>query len=316
MSEELASRVMDEQVFEEDESSALPPVSPSSDDFTMRRVTLEVKRNSCPCIKGHREPLEMRGSRTQTLKTTTPKDVTPIISHIELAVSPGSSFAGSGDDEVLTASRKTSISEVVTSRPSSFLEPIGGDPPDYEQATSGDFSVTRDLTLFSYRLGHEHPPSDSIHKNVSDLEIKLPLPSSGASGRPSSLSGCGSGGSVAKMRYSLTGNGRWQNSSDSRRQSSGSSAQMSSSSRRDSSCTTAAADGDAAQMAGTSSLSTAKGEPCGESRTSSARLRYCSKHDNCSSSTDCEESAPLLASVVNYTVINEVHKVPEKETPV
>ncbi|KAK3862474.1 hypothetical protein Pcinc_031659 [Petrolisthes cinctipes] len=45
-----------------------------------------------------------------------------------------------------------------------------------------------------------------------------------------------------------------------------------------------------------------------------ARLRFCTKSDT--NSGENEESAPLLSGVANYRVINEIHRMPERETPV
>lgn len=282
MSEELASRDLAQVTIQD--GSPPPPSSPVSDDCTVRRVSHEVKRNSCPCIKEHRE--QSRGNRTQALLAP-PGDDSPLLSNLEFAVSPVSSLAGSGDDEALAASRRTSFSEVGGSRPSSFVE-SSVDPslPTYSEAQQS--SVTRDVAQRSTTSPQLHQAV--AHKNNSDLDLRLAVPS-GVS-RPSSAGGGGAPAAAAgvKGRYSLCGSGntRWRSHS-----------LASQGSRRGSAADDplAAAGGDGAER-------------------KAAHLRFCSKQDVCSSSTDCEESAPLLASVVNYRVINEVHKLPERETPV
>ncbi|XP_069156075.1 guanylate cyclase 32E isoform X2 [Procambarus clarkii] len=273
MSEELATRAMSDQL---DDTSPPPPASPASDDCAVRRISLDAKRNSCPCIKEHRQ--QMRGSQSQAL-ITSPKDNSP---PLELVVSPVSSIAADG---VTVESCRTTVSgEGAGSRPSSFMESSN------EAAQSAPPpSVTRDAPLHSTSSLLTH--SDVTHKNTSNIDLTLTVPWTPGSGscRSSSVSG-GVSGCVAKTRYSLSsgGNGRWRSHS-----------LVLQSGRRGS-----AADSDAV------SAVTSAGAEGGDSR--AGRIRFCA--DGVSS--EGEESAPLLASVVKYRVISEVQKLPERETPV
>nr|XP_045610692.1 receptor-type guanylate cyclase Gyc76C-like [Procambarus clarkii] len=273
MSEELATRAMSDQL---DDTSPPPPASPASDDCAVRRISLDAKRNSCPCIKEHRQ--QMRGSQSQAL-ITSPKDNSP---PLELVVSPESSIAADG---VTVESCRTTISgEGASSRPSSFMESSN------EAAQSAPPpSVTRDAPLHSTSSLLTH--SDVTHKNTSNIDLTLTVPWTPGSGscRSSSVSG-GVSGCVAKTRYSLSsgGNGRWRSHS-----------LVLQSGRRGS-----ATDSDSV------SAVTSAGAEGGDSR--AGRIRFCA--DGVSS--EGEESAPLLASVVKYRVISEVQKLPERETPV
>ncbi|KAK3862473.1 hypothetical protein Pcinc_031658, partial [Petrolisthes cinctipes] len=64
VSEDLAGQITDSGVGGDDDDSLPPPASPASDDCTFRRAPLQLKRNSCPCIKEQRS--QPRRSRTMT----------------------------------------------------------------------------------------------------------------------------------------------------------------------------------------------------------------------------------------------------------
>ncbi|MPC11233.1 Speract receptor [Portunus trituberculatus] len=254
------------------EASPPAPASPASDDGgTMRRPALEAKRNSYPCIKESRDG--PRRSRGQSLAG--PRDDCPLLAHADLAPSPGSSFAGSGEEEALATSRRTSVSEVCASRPPSMIDHGGDGPPP----TPGEPPPGPSRSNKNQSESH-----DAAHLSPSALDLVLATPPcSNVCGR--TISG---GGALTKPRYNLaTGGGRWLPQG-----------------RRGSST-----DGD--NMSGV-----AAGNESSDGRT--ARLRYCGRQEG-SSTAECEESAPLLAGVANYRIINELRTPrtqPERETPV
>lgn len=270
LSDDLAIRSHEEAALEA--ASPPAPSSPASEDGgMMRRPPLEVKRNSYPCIKESRDgPRRSRGP-----SLAGPRDDSPLLAHADLAPSPGSSLAGSGEEEALATSRRTSVSEVCASRPASMIEHSGDGPPP----TPGEPPPA------SSRPNKQHgEPHDAAHLSPSALDLVLATPPcSNVCGRP--VSG---GGALTKPRYTLaTGGGRWLPQG------------------RQSSST----DGDPM-------IGVAAGSESGEGRT--ARLRYCGRQEG-SSAGECEESAPLLAGVANYRIINELRTPrapPERETPV
>ncbi|KAK8405682.1 hypothetical protein O3P69_001881 [Scylla paramamosain] len=270
LSDELAIRCTHEEAALE--ASPPAPASPVSEDGgTMRRPTLEAKRNSYPCIKESRDG--PRRSRGQSLAG--PRDDCPLLAHADLAPSPGSSFAGSGEEEALANSRRTSVSEVCASRPPSMIEHGGDGPPP----TPGEPPPGPSRSNKQQSESH-----DAAHLSPSALDLVLATPPcSNVCGR--TISG---GGALTKPRYTLaTGGGRWLPQG-----------------RRGSST-----DGD--NMSGV-----AAGSENSDGRT--ARLRYCGRQEG-SSTAECEESAPLLAGVANYRIINELRvprTQPERETPV
>lgn len=132
MSEELTARVAVEETRASGESPPAPASPAASDDCAVRRISHEMKRNSCPCIKEHRSAPRASSPRSPR---GPPGDHSPLLGHPEAAMSPLSSPGVSADEEVLNASRRTSVSEVV-SRPSSLVEasdehapPAPGEPP-------------------------------------------------------------------------------------------------------------------------------------------------------------------------------------------
>lgn len=266
LSDDIAIRSYEEAVCE----AASPPSPASEDGGMMRRPPLEVKRNSYPCIKESRDgPRRSRGP-----SLVGPRDDSPLLAHADLAPSPGSSLAGSGEEEALATSRRTSTSEVCASRPSSMIDHSGDGPPP----TPGE------PPPITSRPNKHAEPHDAAHLSPSALDLVLATPPcSNVCGRP--VSG---GGALTKPRYTLaTGGSRWLPQG-----------------RRGSST-----DGDP-----TSGVAT--GSENGEGRT--ARLRYCGRQEG-SSTGECEESAPLLAGVANYRIINELRTPrapPERETPV
>ncbi|XP_068209435.1 guanylate cyclase 32E-like [Palaemon carinicauda] len=317
MSEELATRVVAE-VREERDSSPPPPQSPASDDCTVRKVNLEVKRNSCPCIKEHASLSSALVAPSSSEKRSSISFTTNTIARLEVPASPAS-----GDDDGLSASRRTSISEVM-SRPSSLVEGTDdqdiiahstGEPPPDVQPRSPRFDADFSNIPASSPCRTATPSNLDLQKDSSkiipfsiDLKMNLPLtPSRSASTRSASTSSAmpvttsllgsrfsistnGSGGS------SLIGNGSGSNTSRWR-------------SQNVVPLSLRSATGSSEALPTTSSSADVN-----ESR--APRLRYCSKQEVCSTANDCEESSPLLSSVVNYRVINEVHKLPDRETPV
>lgn len=267
LSEELAIRSHEDPALEAGSPQA--PSSPASEDGGgSRRPALEAKRNSYPCIKESRDgPRRSRGP-----SLAVPRDDSPLLAHTDLAPSPASSQAGSGEDEALAASRRTSVSEVGASRPASMVEHSGEGPPP----TPGE------PPPYTLRLNKQHPDShDTAHLSPSALDLVLATPPcTNVCGRTTNGTG--------KPRYTLAASsGRWLPQG-----------------RRSS-----ATDGDS--MAGS-----AAGNEGSEGRT--ARLRFCGRQDG-SSAAECEESAPLLAGVANYRIINELRTArapPERETPV
>lgn len=267
LSEELAIRSREDSTLEIGSPQA--PSSPVSEDGgASRRPALEAKRNSYPCIKESRDgPRRSRGP-----SLAVPRDDSPLLAHADLAPSPPSSQAGSGEEEALATSRRTSVSEVGASRPSSMVEHSGEGPPP----TPGEPPPS------SLRLSKQHPEShDTAHLSPSALDlVRATPPCTNVSGWTTNGGG--------KPRYTLaTSGGRWLPQG-----------------RRSS-----ATDGD-------SIGGSAVGSEGSEGRT--ARLRYCGRQDG-SSGGECEESAPLLAGVANYRIINELRTprtAPERETPV
>lgn len=267
MSEELTARVAEVEPRAGGESPPAPASPAASDDCAVRRISHEKKRNSCPCIKEHRSAPRAGSPRSPR---GLPGDHSPLLGHPEAAMSPPSSPGASADEEVLDASRRTSVSEVV-SRPSSLVEasdehapPAPGEPPP-------------PLALpLPAALSLEHRTSTSPLREAGTAVASPSTPggskaSSGASGGPSDRASS-SGGAVRWRPHSIVPL--------------------------------------SLRSGGESEALLSSGGVEGRN----PRLRYCSKQD--AGSSECEESSPLLASVVNYRVINEVHKLPERETPV
>ncbi|XP_069945605.1 guanylate cyclase 32E-like isoform X2 [Cherax quadricarinatus] len=207
MSEELTSRTLNEEApFD----GSPPPASPASDDCRMRRLTLEVKRNSCPCIKEHREQTEdCRGHAI----VTSPLDNSPLLSPQGLIISPVPSITGSGHDMVLAGSCRASVIEVGVSRPSSFMENSVEPAPLFFDLPPSNLSRDVDLRI---RSTTSLQKQDVTHKNASDLDLTLTVSSTPIStgGRSCSVSGNGSGfGAKARCSLSSGGNGRWRSHS-------------------------------------------------------------------------------------------------------
>ncbi|ROT72017.1 putative guanylate cyclase 32E [Penaeus vannamei] len=230
----------------------------------------EMKRNSCPCIKEHRSAPRASSPRSPR---GPPGDHSPLLGHPEAAMSPLSSPGVSADEEVLNASRRTSVSEVV-SRPSSLVEasdehapPAPGEPPPPLALAALPLSA-------AISLEHRAPASP-----LRDAGTAVASPSTPGGSKPSS----GAGGGPPDKASSSGSAVRWRPHSI---------VPLS------------------LRSGGESEALLSGGGVEGRN----PRLRYCSKQD--AGSSECEESSPLLASVVNYRVINEVHKLPERETPV
>lgn len=270
MSEELTARVAVEEPRASGESPPAPASPAASDDCAVRRISHEMKRNSCPCIKEHRSAPRASSPRSPR---GPPGDHSPLLGHPEAAMSPLSSPGVSADEEVLNASRRTSVSEVV-SRPSSLVEasdehapPAPGEPPPPLALAALPLSA-------AISLEHRAPASP-----LRDAGTAVASPSTPRGSKPSS----GAGGGPPDKASSSGSAVRWRPHSI---------VPLS------------------LRSGGESEALLSGGGVEGRN----PRLRYCSKQD--AGSSECEESSPLLASVVNYRVINEVHKLPERETPV
>ncbi|KAK7066851.1 hypothetical protein SK128_015948, partial [Halocaridina rubra] len=331
VSEELASKVMEETKEEREDASPPPPPSPSSDDCTLRRVNLEVKRNSCPCIKEHHSQLlgapisALGASSLHPSASAMDKRSLTASNTLDIPVSPASA-----DEEVLTASRRTSMSEII-SRPASLVDQTEEPNPSLSafgecyhhstpfaddatipstscvlHSTSTSLTTTLPPTAFQEQL------QESTRSPFSaDLTRTLPSSPGRSGGRSASFSNTIPGPiSVLGARYSISGSSNSSSSSNI-----GNGHGSNSTSRWKSHGGGGVPLG--VRSSGTSSETlptTSTAADVSESRV--PRLRYSSKQDACSTTTDCEESSPLLSSVVNYRVINEVHKLPDKETPV
>lgn len=268
VSEDLAGRMLEAGVGDDD--SLPPPASPASDDCTLRRAPLQLKRNSCPCIKEQRS--QPRRSRTLTPMA---QDA-PLLPPYSPAPSHNSSQCGSGEEGA--TSRRTSVSEVMASRPSSFIENAGGDVPP--TTAQGD----------PQRLPRAAPHNayDAAHTNTTPTDLVLTVSASGRRGSTgTTTTTTTTSQSRQRLGVGTGGNNRWLPHTGARR-------------------------GSAAEGEGAAGVGGTGGTASEDGRT--ARLRFCTKSDT--TSGENEESAPLLSGVANYRVINEIHRMPERETPV
>ncbi|KAK4301157.1 hypothetical protein Pmani_026673 [Petrolisthes manimaculis] len=284
VSEDLAGQITDSGVGGDDEDSLPPPASPVSDDCTFRRAPLQLKRNSCPCIKEQRS--QPRRSRTMTpLAQDTP--LLPLLPPPSPVPSYPSSQCGSGVEDEGATSRRTSVSEVMASRPSSFIESVGG---EVGLPTTTTNTNSRSVAA----AAPTHNPHDVTHTNTHTLPTDLVLTVS-TNGRRGSAGTTTTTTSQGRQWLGVSSSGaggsRWLPQTGVRRGSG------------------ADSEGGATTGAGGGSGGVTTSE---DGRT--ARLRFCTKSDT--NSGENEESAPLLSGVANYRVINEIHRIPERETPV